>query len=201
MREHRGRLLKRVQRKCTRHRRSFLKASGWSSPWPVPSPSPSLALSLPLSKGQHSRPGPPLLQVWNVNSCNGVVGVMNLQGASWDRARRRFHIHNSSPPTLTTTVRVADVEPFRASLQAAGCAPVAVIHAQPEGHPLARTPPLGSGNGALPVHGGERGSSGGNSAAADSVPLWAMYVGSTGKMHRVRSDAGVDVTVKGEAWM
>ena len=36
-----------------------------------------------------------------MNSATGVVGVFNLQGASWDRSRRRFHIHDASPPELT----------------------------------------------------------------------------------------------------
>ena len=41
------------------------------------------------------------VQVWNMNSATGIVGVFNLQGASWDRSRRRFHIHDASPPELT----------------------------------------------------------------------------------------------------
>ena len=40
------------------------------------------------------------LQIWNMNSCTGVVGLFNLQGSSWDRSRRRFHIHDASPPEL-----------------------------------------------------------------------------------------------------
>jgi len=42
------------------------------------------------------------LQVWNVNATTGVVGVFNLQGSSWDRSRRRFQIHNSAPPELSS---------------------------------------------------------------------------------------------------
>jgi Raffinose synthase or seed imbibition protein Sip1 len=54
-----------------------------------------------------------LLKIWNVNNTTGVVGVFNLQGSSWDRSRRRFNFHNTSPPKLTTRVNVADVEMFR----------------------------------------------------------------------------------------
>lgn len=63
------------------------------------------------------RDGKTLLKIWNVNVLTGVVGVFNLQGSAWDRARRRFLFHNSTPPTLTTRVSVADVEPFRAAFQ------------------------------------------------------------------------------------
>lgn len=35
-----------------------------------------------------------------MNAATGVVGVFNLQGASWDRSRRRFYVHNASPPEL-----------------------------------------------------------------------------------------------------
>lgn len=42
------------------------------------------------------------MQIWNLNAATGVVGVFNLQGASWDRSRRRFHVHNTAPPELTS---------------------------------------------------------------------------------------------------
>lgn len=45
---------------------------------------------------------PPPPQIWNINATTGVVGVFNLQGASWDRSRRRFHIHASTPPELSS---------------------------------------------------------------------------------------------------
>lgn len=38
--------------------------------------------------------------MWNLNPACGVVGVFNLQGASWDRSRRRFHIHDAAPAEL-----------------------------------------------------------------------------------------------------
>ena len=53
-----------------------------------------------------------LLQVWNMNSVNGVVGVFNVQGSSWSRKKRQFHIHDPSPPTLHTQVRPSDVNLF-----------------------------------------------------------------------------------------
>lgn len=66
------------------------------------------------------RDGQSLLKVWNVNDFTGVVGVFHLQGSSWDRNRRRFAFHSKTPPPLTTTVKVADVEPLR-SVAAAAC--------------------------------------------------------------------------------
>lgn len=52
-------------------------------------------------------------QVWNTNPVVGIVGVFNLQGASWDRNRRKFHIHDKRGITLTTDVCPHDIEPFR----------------------------------------------------------------------------------------
>jgi len=54
-------------------------------------------------------------QVWNTNPVVGVVGVFNVQGSSWDRIRRKFLVHSRYPPTLSTTISAADVEPFRAA--------------------------------------------------------------------------------------
>lgn len=56
-------------------------------------------------------------QVWNVNSVSSIVGVFNIQGASWDRKRRRFHIHDAAPPALWTRVRASDVWPIASSLE------------------------------------------------------------------------------------
>lgn len=47
-----------------------------------------------------------------MNPVNGVVGVFNIQGSSWSRKKRQFHIHNPDPPTLQTLVRPSDVHPF-----------------------------------------------------------------------------------------
>jgi raffinose synthase len=54
-----------------------------------------------------------LLQVWNINPVVGIVGVFNLQGSSWDRNRRKFHIHDSRSVKLATHVCPNDIEPFR----------------------------------------------------------------------------------------
>ncbi|KAI3433391.1 hypothetical protein D9Q98_003207 [Chlorella vulgaris] len=67
------------------------------------------------------RDGDTLLKIWNMNATGGIVGVFNLQGASWDRSRRRFHIHDSTKPELEALVRPTDVEVFRQQLEAAGC--------------------------------------------------------------------------------
>jgi raffinose synthase len=64
-------------------------------------------------------PLPALPQVWNINAVVGVVGVFNVQGASWDRRRRKFVIHDRNPPALSTTVAPHDVEPLRALAAAA----------------------------------------------------------------------------------
>lgn len=52
-------------------------------------------------------------QVWNRNAFGGVVGVFNIQGASWDRSRRRFHVHDSTSPWLSTGVSPNDVWDLR----------------------------------------------------------------------------------------
>lgn len=41
------------------------------------------------------------------------MGVFNIQGAAWDRSRRRFTVHNRSVPTLRADVRVSDIELWR----------------------------------------------------------------------------------------
>jgi raffinose synthase len=62
------------------------------------------------------------IQVWNANPVVGIVGVFNLQGSSWDRNRRKFHVHDKRGQTLTTRITPADVETFRhpAAAAAAG---------------------------------------------------------------------------------
>ncbi|GLI71623.1 hypothetical protein VaNZ11_016892 [Volvox africanus] len=59
------------------------------------------------------RDGKTLLKVWNTNPVTGVVGVFHLQGSSWDRVRRKFHVHDKAPKGLTTEVRPYDVDKFR----------------------------------------------------------------------------------------
>jgi raffinose synthase len=58
------------------------------------------------------RDGSSVLKVWNINSYTGMVGAFNLQGASWDRVRRKFHMHDKRPKELRAAVKPADVEPF-----------------------------------------------------------------------------------------
>lgn len=52
-------------------------------------------------------------QLWTYNRCTAVVGVFNIQGAAWDRSRRRFAVHKRHVPTLGADVRVSDVELWR----------------------------------------------------------------------------------------
>ncbi|EFJ39616.1 hypothetical protein VOLCADRAFT_100756, partial [Volvox carteri f. nagariensis] len=59
------------------------------------------------------RDGKSLLKVWNSNPVTGVVGVFHLQGSSWDRTRRKFHVHDKAPKPLSTEVRPYDVDSFR----------------------------------------------------------------------------------------
>ncbi|CAN1255436.1 Probable galactinol--sucrose galactosyltransferase 2 [Linum perenne] len=56
-----------------------------------------------------ARDGTSLLKVWNVNKCTGVVGVFNCQGAGWCKVEKKTRIHDTSPGTLTTSVRATDV--------------------------------------------------------------------------------------------
>lgn len=66
------------------------------------------------------RDGRSLLKVWNANPVVGVVGVFNLQGASWDRIRRKFLVHSRNPPTLSTTIAPRDVDVLRQQAQESG---------------------------------------------------------------------------------
>ncbi|KXZ42609.1 hypothetical protein GPECTOR_130g570 [Gonium pectorale] len=59
------------------------------------------------------RDGKSLLKVWNANPVTGVVGVFHLQGSSWDRVRRKFHVHDKAPRPLSAEVRPYDVDIFR----------------------------------------------------------------------------------------
>jgi raffinose synthase len=45
------------------------------------------------------------LKVFSVNKVGGgVVGVFNVQGAGWDRAKRKYYQHDASPPVVFTEV-------------------------------------------------------------------------------------------------
>jgi raffinose synthase len=52
----------------------------------------------------------------------GIIGVFNLQGSSWDRNRRKFHVHDKRGQTLTSNIWPGDVEPMRHSAAADGAA-------------------------------------------------------------------------------
>lgn len=51
-----------------------------------------------------------LLKIWNMNKCNGVVGVFNCQGAGWCKVEKKTRIHDTSPGTLTASVCASDVD-------------------------------------------------------------------------------------------
>ncbi|KAG6769209.1 hypothetical protein POTOM_024826 [Populus tomentosa] len=57
-----------------------------------------------------ARDGMSLLKVWNVNKCTGVVGVFNCQGAGWCKIEKKTRIHDTTPGTLTASVRASDVD-------------------------------------------------------------------------------------------
>jgi len=70
------------------------------------------------------RDGRSLLKAWNTNRGGGrVVGVYHLQGSSWDRTRRKFHVHDAAPRALATTVQPADCEAGAAELHPAAASP------------------------------------------------------------------------------
>ncbi len=63
------------------------------------------------------RDGKSALKVWNCNKggpgagpesrvLNGVVAVFNLQGASWDRTKRKFFVHDSKPGMVEAQVSI-----------------------------------------------------------------------------------------------
>lgn len=171
------------------------------------------------------RDGVSLMKVWNCNASTGVVGVFNLQGSSWDRTSRRFAIHEAAPPELSVTVKVTDVEPYAAAVReraqrlAGGEAGAAPASGSQAGSISAgssdTTAPHGNGhsngNGHAAASDGVSGyesdvsSEGGSAAsaqgmsrpaaAATSCDEWAMYVNTTGQLHRVAGSGGVQVTV------
>ncbi|KAL8467505.1 hypothetical protein ACS0TY_030947 [Phlomoides rotata] len=57
-----------------------------------------------------ARDGTSLLKIWNTNKCSGVVGVFNCQGAGWCKVIKKTRIHDTSPGTLTTSVKATDVD-------------------------------------------------------------------------------------------
>ncbi|KAG2451611.1 hypothetical protein HYH02_003392 [Chlamydomonas schloesseri] len=77
------------------------------------------------------RDGKSLLKVWNTNPVTGVVGVFHLQGSSWDRVRRKFHVHDKAPRRLSTEVRPYDVDAFRPPSEGSAAAEAAVAASEP----------------------------------------------------------------------
>lgn len=45
-----------------------------------------------------------------MNTCTGVVGVFNCQGAGWCKIEKKTRIHDASPGTLSGSVRSTDVD-------------------------------------------------------------------------------------------
>lgn len=56
-----------------------------------------------------SRDGVTALKVWSGNAVTAVVACFNIQGAAYERALRRFNMHDALPPALTAFVRPSDV--------------------------------------------------------------------------------------------
>ncbi|CAI5472075.1 unnamed protein product [Closterium sp. Yama58-4] len=57
-----------------------------------------------------ARDGRSLLKVWNINSCNGVLGAFNCQGAAWCKDSRKYKFHDSETKELAGTICAADIE-------------------------------------------------------------------------------------------
>ncbi|GFS31702.1 seed imbibition 1 [Actinidia rufa] len=57
-----------------------------------------------------ARDGKSVLKIWNMNNCNGVVGVFNCQGAGWCRVRKKNLIHDEQPETVTGIIRAKDID-------------------------------------------------------------------------------------------
>ncbi|CAA3025711.1 probable galactinol--sucrose galactosyltransferase 2 isoform X2 [Olea europaea subsp. europaea] len=57
-----------------------------------------------------ARDGTSLLKIWNANKCSGMVGVFNCQGAGWCKVEKKTRIHDTSPGTLTCSVKATDVD-------------------------------------------------------------------------------------------
>lgn len=57
-----------------------------------------------------ARDGKSLLKIWNLNKYTGVLGIFNCQGAGWCKVEKKNRIHDSSPMTLSGSVRAQDVD-------------------------------------------------------------------------------------------
>lgn len=52
------------------------------------------------------------LKIWTLNRFSAVLGVFHLQGSSWSRSKRRFLIHESTPPSISPSISPSDIPPF-----------------------------------------------------------------------------------------
>ncbi|KAI8103223.1 hypothetical protein M9435_004565 [Picochlorum sp. BPE23] len=52
------------------------------------------------------------LKLWSLNYSSALLGVFNLQGSSWDRDKRKFHTHASSPCKVQASIRPSDIPMF-----------------------------------------------------------------------------------------
>ncbi|KAL9832710.1 putative galactinol--sucrose galactosyltransferase 2 [Arabidopsis thaliana] len=57
-----------------------------------------------------ARDGISLLKIWNMNKFTGIVGVFNCQGAGWCKETKKNQIHDTSPGTLTGSIRADDAD-------------------------------------------------------------------------------------------
>lgn len=56
-----------------------------------------------------SRDRQTVLKVWSMNAITGVVGVFNVQGATWVVKKRVYYAHDSKPHRLQTSVSPGDI--------------------------------------------------------------------------------------------
>jgi len=57
--------------------------------------------------------GKTALKLWTLNSFSAIIGVFHLQGSSWDREKRKFFIHDTSPRSISATISPLDVPKFK----------------------------------------------------------------------------------------
>ncbi|GFR50303.1 hypothetical protein Agub_g12493, partial [Astrephomene gubernaculifera] len=133
------------------------------------------------------RDGKSLLKVWNTNPVTGVVGVLHLQGSSWDRTRRKFHVHDKAPRPLATWVRPYDVDAFRPPSTAATAAAAAALAASFE--PGSSSSSSSSSPAAAAA-----------AAARSAPPEFAVFCRNSGAVSLLRGHEGVQVFLhSGEA--
>ena len=115
-----------------------------------------------------------------MNRYSGMVGVFNIQGSSWSRVRRQFVIHNATPPSLTTTVKPADVPLLASSTSAPSQA-------------------AGNGNNGKQPHGlaKDNGAQAGSKADGTGLGNYVAYCNATQQLVKLGWQDGLDVTVAG----